>query len=376
MLHFYRQTKEASARDNLREDAYASGPSPQGSESPMLSISKVPNDSKETDAGGGLGEINYNELKHCLRAIAAHLKTDLDLLVGKVLTAHFANESLMNEGAHYEVDMSEMNADQQHRFMEQSAHISKLLCELGAYEGAIDTCELLLRCCYKVDNIQDIGNEDSFIVEGAMFMDLIIEVLATYSRASYLQILGLTKKRKLIQQQLDSQEDNLNNANIKENQRRRTAASLPQTTAHRREEEEHQAAFTRQIQKLKREIDQTRGIIADNTNQLRWTRRNAAVAGLAAKHLLADRHKAAHKSDSWMTESGVITQTKTPASVPPAVKASTSHALVESDTNSMAAQPLASATALADALEEEQVGFHSVQVHDHSIASYPPPLLS
>ena len=102
----------------------------------------------------------------------------------------------------------------------------------------------------------------------------------------------------------------------------------------------------------------------------------AAVAGLAAKHLLADRHKAAHKSDSWMTESGVITQTKTPASVPPAVKASTSHALVESDTNSMAARPLASATALADALEEEQVGFHSVQVHDHSIASYPPPLLS
>ena len=190
-----------------------------------------------------------------------------------------------------------MNDDMRQRYVTQSTSISVLFCELGAHEGAMDIAELMLCNCYGVVNFQDVGNSDAKPLYGNQ--DLVIEVLATYSRSAYQQTYDLVQDRAGMHQHLEEKEVLSNDAHFKEVQRRKNFHQNKRPgIAERREDEELHASYLKKADKINKEIDELRTRMKDNTNQLRWVRRRASTAGLAAKNFLAEHEKGENRAEA------------------------------------------------------------------------------
>ena len=274
-------------------------PSPATLPSPLKSPLAASKEAKEDSHGETMeswGELDYFELKWILRAMAAHLDTNLHDLVGQVLSAYFNNESALQQAPQYVIDMSTMIPEEQERFVVICARVSALFCNIENYEGAIDVAELMLRTCYALDNFQDMGNPDVHPVYGSA--ELLTEVLSIYARCTYFEARDLADARTDMQQRRDGLESALSDATNKETVRRKSFSGQRLSIAQRREDEELHGAFLKKTEKINKDINEINTSMQDNTNQMRWIRRRASTAGLAAENLLKQvpKHAASHKT--------------------------------------------------------------------------------
>jgi len=182
------------------------------------------------------------------------------------------------------VDVETMTPDVRQRYVAQSTCIAVLFCEQQAFEGAIDVAENLLRGCYSVENFQDIGNKGVLPVYGSP--DDIAEALTTYCRCSHFQASILSNSRRDMQSRADSLGNMVSDLTQQETSRRKTLSGQRLTAALRKEDDEHYSAFLKKTDKMRKELAELDVASRDNTNQLRWMRRRASTAGLAARHLL------------------------------------------------------------------------------------------
>jgi len=273
--HFFKQAQEANKvrAMSLKGDKGMASPMP-GEKSPMPRAVQDAGSVRDFEVPN---ELDFFELKWCVRAMAEHLKTDLDHLVGVTLDTFFANEKKVQEAPQYVIDIAGFSDEKQQNFIKQCMRIAELFCELGAYEGSIDVAELLLRKCYDIENFVDIGNSQVEHVYGSS--DDIAHALAIYSRCAFQETLALSKIREGMKRRSEDLTNSIADASQKETLRRKQLSTQRMTVALRREDEELHAAYSKKSERLQKELMELQGAMADNTNHLRWIRRRASTAG-------------------------------------------------------------------------------------------------
>ena len=231
MLQYFQETKQASSNDDIQVTSV------DESLRKMIMPHALPaghgdeqNESLADLADESVGELDYKEFKFCLQLICQAKSSDLDHLVGKVLQQHFEKDSLTESSATFAIEIENMTEEQRQQFTSQAASIATLFCELGAFEGSIDIAELLLRSCYGIENMQDIGNPGAAPVHGTRWNDTIIEALATYARCTFLQAEVLLVKIRALNDEHAARERELASVKEKEKQRRKEVASQRQTS--------------------------------------------------------------------------------------------------------------------------------------------------
>ena len=222
-------------------------------------------------------ELDFFAIKWCVRAMAEHLKTDLDHLLGQTLDSFFANDQKVEEVPQYVINIASLSKEEQENFIKQCMRISELLCEIAAYEGCIDVAELMLKKCYDIENFLDIGNAEVDHVYGSS--EDIIHTLAVYSRCAYKQTIVLSRMREEMKERSEDLTNSIEDTSLKETQRQKQLAMKRMTVALRREDEELHAAYVKKSEKLQKELSDVQRAMVDNTNQLRWMRRRASTAG-------------------------------------------------------------------------------------------------